>query len=302
MSIELNQRHDRLGHSPLTRARYAHVVDRIQSSLDEDATPADIAAWVAAKVADAPLGTVLPTRAGALHHLVADHGVPELEAAAMLPPARGRSGLRRQGLIAKQLRTYYEAIDGLPDGAVKTILRILPQTGLRISEACGLREGDLVLSSGTPALHVRGKGRKDRVVQLTKSAHAALVEHIERPDRRRRVDRSVDDAEPDGNGHDPPLFPGYDGEPIVPETVRIVTRRLRLQYPDLGADLAPHILRHSFAKGELKAGVDLETLRSLLGHESLKTTSIYAQPDDEMRHEAVQHVDEAKYRRTEQDV
>ncbi len=261
----LDARMTQRGHAANTRRTYHSVVNQLGE--------ADPVAWAFAKVKDAPIGTVLPTRAAILHYLVAECGMSEFDARAVLPPAKGRQGYRRQALTSTQLDRYYAVVDDLDAGPVKAILLLLPQSGLRISEACALRDEDLLLRAGKPALHVHGKGNKDRVVPLTADAHAVVSAWIA---SRKRA----------GGGF---LFVGYGGHAITPEAVRIVTRKLQGAHPELG-ELSPHILRHTFATQALRARVDLATLQSLLGHESMATTAIYAKPDDEMRAEAVEAV------------
>ena len=262
----LEARFDKRGHRANTRRTYRSVVTQMEAAC----ASGDPAAWAWQKVADRPIGTVLPTRAAILHYLVAECGMSEEDARATLPPAKGRRGYRRQALSPRQLDTYYAAVDALDAGPVRAILLLLPQTGLRISEACNLRDDDVIVRGDSPALHVRGKGGKERVVPLSPDAHDVIKAHLR--DRTRA-----------SGGY---LFEGYGGRAISEEAVRIATRKIEAANPDMG-ELSPHILRHTFASHALRARVDLSTLQTLLGHESMATTAIYARPDDEMRAEAV---------------
>jgi integrase/recombinase XerC len=146
---------------------------------------------------------------------------------------------------------------GLRDRAA---LELLYGSGLRISELCGLNFSSLDLQNENgPSVRVQGKGRKTRLVPLSRASLAALAEYL-----RRR-----------GNGKPrDPLFLGTRGERLLP---RILQRNLKtyLSKANLDPDYTPHKLRHSFATHLLDHGADIRIIQELLGHESLATTQIY---------------------------
>jgi len=150
------------------------------------------------------------------------------------------------------------------------VLALLYGSGLRISEALGLKRGD-VGDSRRDTVTVTGKGRKQRMVPVLPLVsklledYAALCPH---------------DLPPDG-----PLFVGAKGGPLSPRIVQLAMARLRgaLGLPETAT---PHALRHSFATHLLTRGGDLRAIQELLGHASLATTQIYTAVDDERLIEA----------------
>jgi len=89
------------------------------------------------------------------------------------------------------------------------------------------------------------------------------------------------------NFRTPFLFLGKDGEKLTPSGVQ---RRLSEIGVRAGLALSPHRLRHTFAKNLVEAGVSLEKVASLLGHDSLDTTRIYLTPSQADLQEAVERL------------
>lgn len=143
------------------------------------------------------------------------------------------------------------------------VLTLLYGCGLRISEALGLRGGDLA-DEGETMLRITGKGGKTRLVPLLPVAQRAAGEY------RRLCPFHLAPEEP--------LFRGVRGGPLRPEIIQREMVRLRgaLGLPDTAT---PHALRHSFATHLLAGGGDLRTIQELLGHASLATTQIYTGVD-----------------------
>jgi integrase/recombinase XerC len=141
------------------------------------------------------------------------------------------------------------------------ILATLRHTGLRVGELTALRLADVAIGERTGELVVRsGKGGKYRVVPLNLDARRAIAAYVEvRP-------KVVDDH----------LVVGQRGTGL---TVRAVEKLVE-KYARLAGlpDVSPHVLRHTFGKHALEAGVDLVTVSRLLGHERLETTAIYTTP------------------------
>ncbi|TDX28190.1 tyrosine recombinase XerC [Rhodovulum visakhapatnamense] len=144
------------------------------------------------------------------------------------------------------------------DAAVATLLY---GSGLRISEALGLRGRDAPLPD---VLRIRGKGGKERLVPVLPVAREAVAVYL---------DLCPFDLVPDG-----PLFRGARGGALNP---RMVARAMEGARARLGlpASATPHALRHSFATHLLAAGGDLRTIQELLGHASLSTTQAYTAVD-----------------------
>jgi site-specific recombinase XerD len=141
-------------------------------------------------------------------------------------------------------------------GRDRVLLQVAYGCGLRLGELLSLQVGDI--DSARMVLHVRqGKGRKDRLVPLS----PRLLEELRAYWRMRRP-RTC-------------LFPGH--KPDRPLTGGGVQRRFRAIAGRAGLTkhCSMHTLRHSYATHLLEAGVDLLTLKSLLGHRDLETTAHY---------------------------
>jgi site-specific recombinase XerD len=262
----LRQHLKRRGLLPSTRAKYEEIID--------SAAGEDLVKWINAKIhARTPIGTVLPARAAVKHYLMAEEGYTEAELEQLLPKARGRKTKYRDALSPRQLALYHAAVDQIDREPVRTILKLLPKTGLRISEMCGLQTFDIETEDDNSYLVFRGKGDKPRVVPLVGSAERLLAQFLE--------DHPTDKW----------LFSGYMGRPIGPHAVRKHTRKIAERHPDL-LGLSPHILRHTFATMALRKGMDLKRLQEILGHESIKTTERYLHPTRSDLHDAMRRMED----------
>ncbi|MCK5651510.1 MAG: tyrosine-type recombinase/integrase, partial [Gemmatimonadetes bacterium] len=260
MSLESHLK--RQGLLPDTREKYARIIEQAGDNP---------VSWLHDKLhARTPIGTVLPLRA-AVKHLLISEGYSPAEVDGMLPKAKGRPCGLRDSLTVEQLALYYQVTDKQGD-PVKTILKLLPKTGLRISEICGLSRSNLVRQTGVAGIKFRGKRDEERFVPLNSAAQTALK-------------RYLDLYEPDHW-----LFQGNSSGPISPEAVRKVCRKMRTAYPALG-DLSPHVLRHTFATMALRNGADLRTVQALLGHKSIQTTARYLHPDAGILQSAVKDLE-----------
>jgi integrase/recombinase XerC len=146
---------------------------------------------------------------------------------------------------------------GLRDRA---LLELFYSSGLRLSELCGLRWGDLDLSGGF--VSVTGKGGKQRIVPV--GSHARVALQAWRDER-----KAANDA---------PVFPGRGGAPISQRAIQIRIRQLA-QRQGLFKHVHPHMLRHSFASHILESSGDLRGVQELLGHADISTTQIYTHLD-----------------------
>lgn len=142
----------------------------------------------------------------------------------------------------------------------RAIIEVLYGAGLRVSELCGLAEGDCDLKVGT--VTVLGKGAKVRRVPVGEPAVLALLDYIE--DGRPGLAKPA--SPPDA------LFLNQRGRRLGQRDARRVLERLKL--PD-GRTLHPHALRHAFATHLLEGGADLRSVQELLGHADLATTQMY---------------------------
>ncbi|NJE76990.1 site-specific tyrosine recombinase/integron integrase [Thermococcus sp. ES12] len=205
--------------------------------------------------------------------------------------------LRRQGysnkslnLVVQALRSYFR-FEGYEEEAeklkppkvprslpkaltreeVRKLLSVIPPTrkrdrliflllygaGLRVSELCNLKKGDVDFERSLIVVR-GGKGAKDRVVPIPAFLLGEIKSYLEGrnddseylivEDRREKKDR------------------------ITPNTVWYLLRKYGER---AGIKVTPHMLRHSFATHMLENGVDIRAIQELLGHSNLSTTQIY---------------------------
>jgi site-specific recombinase XerD len=139
------------------------------------------------------------------------------------------------------------------------MIEVMMKAGMRVSELLDLMVGDVELAEVGQGDRARGKGGKYREVPLSKEVRVALANYLQA-------------REEDGS---PRLFLGQRGPLNVPGVQYLIakyTYQARLQ------DVTPHTLRHTFGKNLVDAGVSLEQVAALLGHESLDTVMIYTKP------------------------
>ena len=145
-----------------------------------------------------------------------------------------------------ETRRRYEMLFGL-----------LLNSGLRISEALGLKASDVRLVDGAAkSVRVIGKGDKERLVPLPGAFGAVFGFWLK--------DRNRGEA----------IFAKADGKPVSPQAARAYLR-LMLKKAGIEKKISPHKLRHTYATNLLNAGAELVDIKALLGHESIATTQIY---------------------------
>lgn len=133
------------------------------------------------------------------------------------------------------------------------------RAGLRVGEVVNLQLTDLLSPAGVdhPArLRVMGKGRKERIVLLSAEAYPIVQAWL--------AVRPPSDQ--------PYLFLNERGRPLKPNGILWLLHRYGDQ---VGVELTPHQLRHTFARQALEAGMPLSSLGKLLGHADLDTTLVY---------------------------
>jgi integrase/recombinase XerD len=148
----------------------------------------------------------------------------------------------------------------------RALLETLYATGIRIGEAVGLDADDLELE--TEVLRVLGKGDKERVVPIGRSAVAALEVYLR--DGRLQL-RSAAARRPSRGDA---VFLNARGSRISRQACWTIVRRAG-QRAGLGGELSPHVLRHSCATHMLDHGADLRVVQELLGHATISTTQVY---------------------------
>ena len=151
----------------------------------------------------------------------------------------------------------------------------LLDTGLRAAEFCGLRTGDVDMRSGLCT--VLGKGQKQRTVRVGAKARGAIARML-------AMRGEVDPGDP--------LWEGHTGEPLGIHGLQTLLHRMGRSAGVMPC--APHRFRRTFALWCLRDGMDLHSLRMLMGHSSLDVLQQYlalAGQDVERAHKAHSPVD-----------
>jgi site-specific recombinase XerD len=185
-------------------------------------------------------------------------------------PLRETPAIRRPKTLPRPFGTEVrQALDALPLSGEDALIRgLLFHAGLRVSEVCGLRVGDVDLGDGEHEGRIRvvGKGNKERVVPLT-----AELWHLCQDYLLARADLRGDQA----GRLKAPLLARQNARPW---TRRMVERRTRAWGRRAGIQdekIIPHRFRHSFATDLLDKAADLREIQALMGHEDIATTAIY---------------------------
>jgi len=149
-----------------------------------------------------------------------------------------------------------------------TMLQLMLDTGLRVSEACNLRWKDVDPDTGK--LMVRqGKGSKDRTLWIGEDDLEIL-----RVWRKRQAK--------DVKGTPPHVFTTLAGRPVSPRYVQQAVKRYAAK-AGIDKNIHPHTLRHSFATDLYRATSKIRLVQKALGHSDLSTTMIYTHIfDDEL--------------------
>jgi integrase/recombinase XerC len=193
-------------------------------------------------------------------------------------PLRGVRAVEKQKLAPRSLkkldqhhllRAVEVAVNGARTKAARrqalleqAVVIVMLQTGLRVGELCALRLPDIEINPRSGRLTVYGgKGDKDRELPVNPEARRVLTDWL-----------NVRVTKKDTNA----VFVGQRG-PLQP---RAVQKFLRALGQKAGLEnLTPHMLRHTFARNLVNAGVPLVEVKVLLGHDSLETTARYTIPD-----------------------
>jgi integrase/recombinase XerD len=190
------------------------------------------------------------------------------------PAADVESPRRRPKLSARETERLIEAAAGTSPRALRdaALVELLYGGGLRVSEAVGLERHAVDLDERI--VRCIGKGNKERIVPIGRSAAKALRRYVARG--RPYLDRRLR----------PELFLNARGGPLTRAGAFLIIRRLA-EKADLDPErVHPHLLRHSFATHLLEGGADLRSVQEMLGHADLATTQIYTHVSDRRRREA----------------
>ena len=141
----------------------------------------------------------------------------------------------------------------------QAMLEVFYAGALRVSELIAVKLEDLKLDLG--CMLVRGKGDKERIVPLGKSAQDVLTGYLKEMRGVLLAGKSS-----------PLLFPGRNGRQL---TRQRVWQMVRQASATAGRKASPHMLRHSCATHMVENGADLRTVQTILGHADISTTQVY---------------------------
>jgi integrase/recombinase XerC len=148
----------------------------------------------------------------------------------------------------------------------RALLETLYSTGARVSELVGINLDDLRGSEGL--VHLRGKGRKERIVPIGEVALQAIQAYLDQ-----RPPRDYRDSTTKTKHVLLPVFRNSRGGRLTTRSVARIVARYSNRLA--GGSVSPHTLRHSFATHLLDEGADLRSIQEMLGHTSLSTTQKY---------------------------
>ena len=140
----------------------------------------------------------------------------------------------------------------------RTIIILFYETGIRLAELIGLDDKDVDFAAHQ--LKVTGKRNKQRIVPFGGELERALRDYMSQRDEALRQDTA--------------LFLSDKGQRMTRSQVESIVKKYLSVVTTL-KKRSPHVLRHSFATAMLNNGAGLESVRKLLGHESVATTEIY---------------------------
>jgi integrase/recombinase XerD len=147
----------------------------------------------------------------------------------------------------------------------RALIELMYATGVRVSEAAGLKVADVNLDVGY--IRCMGKGSKERIVPLGRVARKAVDSYLKltRPHFLRLRDSDV-------------LLLTRQGKPFTRQglwkIVKGYAKRAKIR-----KRITPHTLRHSFATHLLSRGADLRIVQEMLGHADISTTQTYTHVD-----------------------
>ncbi len=157
----------------------------------------------------------------------------------------------------------------------RAMMELFYSSALRLSELAHLLKIDVHTSS--LQIKVQGKGKKERILPLTKQAAFWIEKYLQHPER--------EELESTQNGY---LFLNRFGGKI---SERSIDRNFKdyLRLSGIVGKVTPHTIRHTIATHWLEKGMDLKTIQALLGHSSLETTTIYTQVSSHLQNKVYEN-------------
>lgn len=175
-----------------------------------------------------------------------------------------------ENAISKEKALPISAVEKALARRNQAIVWTLFTSGLRVGELTQLRWGDVDLKTGE--LRVQGKGSRERIAFIDSRACELLARYRDNvwamlAKRSRKVKSNKNEPTPAS-----PVLLNHHGTPLSSRSVGLFLKELS---EATGIPVHPHVLRHSFATHLLNHDVDLRTVQTLLGHVSIRSTTIY---------------------------
>jgi site-specific recombinase XerD len=254
---------------PLSIANYVSVVRRIEREAAGNAE-----AWLKQKLNEqTPKRTLTVWRCGVSYYLKWKNQDWVNAQPALKKQPEGKD---RQGLEGEQMTAYYEESEKQIE-PYRTILLLLPRTGLRSFEICNITEDNY--NAKAQALNVNGKRGVYREVPLSKVAKHILDTFI--ASHPRNPDRFLFWTMPSLESTAHPRR-------VTPRDVRAVTFKMKEGRTDILWDLSPHMLRHTAATTLLEEGVPAKVIQKVLGHKSARSLDPYLHPSAKTLRDAME--------------
>ena len=190
----------------------------------------------------------------------------------VLPKALARDEM--EATLAAPLTLHANSARNTKDSAAlaarnRAMLEVFYAGALRVTEIVSAKLEDLKLEAGY--MLVRGKGDKERVVPLGKSAQDALTEYLSLSRPALAAGKGNGAATAVGR-NSPLLFIARGGRKLTRQRIWQMVREASAAS---GRAASPHMLRHSCATHMVENGADLRTVQTILGHADISTTQVY---------------------------
>jgi len=236
----------------------------------ESVTAADLERYLAALRAEGLAASSIARHrsslSGLFHYLV-DEGTFTNDPSLRVTPIKLPQRLPK-ALSEDTISSLIDGISGVDplSRRDRAIVELLYATGARVSEICRLDLNDLNYDNGL--LRLIGKGDKERLVPIGRSAQAALAAWLEHEGRQALIETSKH------RGDAAAVFINTRGKRLSRQALHhLLVERGRAAGIEQG--LSPHTLRHSCATHMVAHGADIRVVQELLGHASVTTTQIY---------------------------
>ena len=173
-------------------------------------------------------------------------------------------------LTVEEIQDIMDVIDlSTPEGhRNRAMVEVMYGCGLRVSELVTLRLSNLFFDDGF--IKVVGKGNKERLIPIGKTAINAVNQYVEGKRKLLKIKKGEKDY----------VFLSRRGAHLTREMVFMLVKKW-VAAAGIDKTVSPHTFRHSFATHLIEGGADLRAVQEMLGHESITTTEIYTHLDQD---------------------